>query len=183
MAWLALVAQAGGAVVNAQGQKQQADAQAEQLTMQANQDNQTADMTQSSGYQAARRIRTQGASNIGQANAAMAASGVDVSQGTAVDVREKITQNTEQDALNTILNADSRASNQRLQAFYEQQGAADAVKAGKMGLAKSALGALGGASNASGWKTAAGSSSSGSGGFNADLQSSYSGFDTPSNYG
>jgi hypothetical protein len=182
MAWLALVAQGAGAVVNAQGQKEQANAQAEQLTMQANQDDQTAAMTQSAGYQAARRIRTQGTSNIGQANAAMAASGVDVSQGTAVDIREKITQNAESDALNTILNSDSRATNQRLQAFYERQGAADAVKAGQMGLARSALGALGGASNASGWKTAAGSSGSSSG-FNADYQSSYSGFDTPSNYG
>jgi len=172
MAWLALVAQAGGAVVSAQGAKQQANAQAQQLTMQANQDDQTADMTQSAGYQAARRIRTQGATNTGQATAAMAASGVDVSQGTANDVREKITQNTEQDALNTILNADSRASNQRLQAFYERQGAADAVKAGQMGVVKSALGALGGASKASGWKTSGGSSSS------ADTS-----FNNPSDYG
>ncbi len=171
MAWLALVAQAGGAVVGAQGAKQQAAAQAQQLTMQANQDNQTADMTQSAGYQAARRIRTQGASNIGAANASLAASGVDVSQGTANDIREKITQNTEQDALNTILNADSRATNQRTQAFYEQQGAADALKAGQMGVVKSALGALGGASKASGWKTSVNSSS-------ADTS-----FNNPSDYG
>lgn len=181
MAWLALVAQAGGAVVGAQGAKQQANAQAQQLDMQANQDDQTAAMTQSAGYQAARRIRTQGATNIGQANASLAASGVDVSQGTATDIRQKITQNTEQDALNTILNSDSRATNQRLQSFYERQGAADALKAGQMGVARSALGALGGATNASGWKTAAGSS--GSGGFNPQYQSSYSGFDNPSNYG
>jgi len=173
MAWLALVAQAGGAVVNAQGEKQAANAQAEQLTMQSNQDNQTADQTQAAGYQAAQRIRTQGKSNVGAATASLAASGVDVSQGTANDIRTKITQNAEQDAVNTILNSDSKASNQRLQAYYEQQGAADALKAGRTALAKTALSALaGGAKTTSGWKTAAGSSSS------ADTS-----FDNPSDYG
>ncbi|SDI65362.1 hypothetical protein SAMN04487926_12158 [Paraburkholderia steynii] len=173
MAWLALVAQAGGAAINAQGEKASANAQADQLTMQANQDNQTADATQAAGYQAARRIRTQGQTNVGAANASLAASGVDVSQGTATDIRTKITQNAEQDAMTAILNADSKATNQRLQAFYETQGAADARKAGQQALAKGALSALaGGAKSSSGWKTAAGSTSS------ADTS-----FDTPSNYG
>src|ERR1044072_394468 len=132
MAWLALVAQAGGAGGGGRGGKQQGSGPSQQLTMQANQDDQTAAMTQSAGYQAARRIRTQGATNVGAANASLAASGVDVSQGTANDIRQKITQNAETDALNTILNADSRATNERTQAFYERQGAADATKAGQM---------------------------------------------------
>lgn len=182
MAWLALVAQAGGAVVGAQGAKQQAAAQSQQLTMQANQDDQTASSTQSAGYQAARRIRAQGVSNIGAANASLSASGVDVSQGTANDIRQKITQNAETDALNTILNADSSATNQRAQAFYERQGAADALKAGRLGVIKSVLGGLSGIASSSGWKTASGSgkpdSSSGGGGSSYD-----SSFDNPSDYG
>lgn len=178
MAWLALVAQGGGAVLNAQGTKAAANAQASQLTTQAAQDNQTADLTQAAGYQAAQRIRTQGKSNVGAANASLAASGVDVSQGTANDIREKITQNSEQDAMNTILNADNRATNMRTQAGFEQNAAADALKAGRIGVAKGALSALaGGANSSSGWKTAAGSSSGG--GFNANYQSSYSGIDNP----
>jgi hypothetical protein len=163
MAWLALVAQAGGAVLNAQGQKQQAQAQATQLDAQATQDQQSANSIQSSGYQTAKRIRMQGDSTVGQANGALAASGVDVSSSTAQDVRTKITQNAESDALNTILNADSKATNLRTQAYFEQQGAADALKAGQTGVIKSALSAFGGASQAySGWKSSAGSSSASS---------------------
>lgn len=182
MAWLALVAQGAGAVVNAQGTKQAANAQAQSYEAQANQDNTTADQTQAAGYQAAQRIRTQGRTNVGQANSALAASGVDVSQGTANDVRTKITTNTEQDAMNTILNSDSRATNMRTQAGLEQQAATDALKAGQIGLVKGALSALaGGATTGNNWKTAAGSTNSS--GFNANYQSSYSGIDNPSNYG
>lgn len=161
MAWMALIAQAGGAVLNAQGQKQAAAAQADQFTAQANQDNTTAQSIQDAGYQTAQRMRTQGKSTEGQANAALAASGVDVSQGTAQDVRTKIDQNAQQDALNTILNADSKATNMRTQAGFEQAGAADAIKAGKLGVAKTALSAFGGAATTSNnWKTSANSTSS-----------------------
>lgn len=161
MAWLALVAQAGGAVLNAQGQKQAANAQAEQYTAQANQDNTTAQSIQDAGYQTAQRMRTQGKSTMSQATAALAASGVDVSQGTANDVRTKIDQNAQQDALNTIMNADSKATNLRTQAGFEQEGATDAIKAGKLGVAKTALSAFGGAATTSNnWKTSATSSGS-----------------------
>lgn len=163
MAWIALAAQAGGAILNAQGAKQAANAQAQQFGEQADQDDSSANQIQDAGYQTAKRIRTQGASNVGAANASLAASGVDVSQGTANDVRTKITQNAEQDALNTILSSDSKATNMRTQAGYERQGAADALKAGQQGVLKSALSAFGGAASAqsrSGWKTAASSSSS-----------------------
>lgn len=161
MAWLALIGQAGGAILNAQGQKQAAAAQADQFTAQANQDNTTAQSIQDAGYQTAQRMRTQGKSTVGQANAALAASGVDVSQGTAQDVRTKITQNAETDALNTILNADSKATNLRTQAGFEQEGATDAIKAGKLGVAKTALSAFGGAATTSNnWKTSASSTSS-----------------------
>lgn len=169
MAWLALVAQAGGAVLNAQGTKAAANAQADALDEQATQDNETANLTQDSGYQAARRIRTQGQTNIGAANASLAASGVDVNSSTANDIRTKITQNAEDDALNTILNTDNRATNQRLQAGFEENAALDARKAGQTALAKSALSSLaGGAQSSSGWKTAAGSSAS-SADANADM--------------
>jgi hypothetical protein len=163
MGWFALAAQAGGAILNAQGAKQAANAQASQLNTQAAQDETSANQVQSSGYQSAKRIRQQGQSTVGQANAALAASGVDVSQGTANDVRTKITQNAESDALNTILNADSKATNLRTQAGFERSGAADALKAGRTGVLKSALSAFGGASQSySGWKSAAGSSSAAS---------------------
>lgn len=163
MAWLALVAQAGGAVLNAQGQKQTDLAQADQIDTQAGQDMQTANDTQAAGYQAARRMRTQGQSTSSQATASLAASGVDVNSPTANLIRTKINQNADSDALNTILGADSKATNQRIQAGFEEQAATSARAAGNQALAKSALSALaGGASGSSGWKSAAGSQASSS---------------------
>lgn len=152
MAWIALAAMAVSSVMGAKGNQDSANAQATQIRQDASQDQVSAQQIQDQGYQTAKRIRQKGDENTGAADAAMAASGVDVSQGTAQDVRKKITQNTEQDALNTILSSDLKATNLRTQAEYKMDAANDTVAAGKA----SALGSLfkGAGSTASAWKTA-----------------------------
>lgn len=135
MAWVPLAAMAVGTVMQANGQRSAANAQATALDQQAQQTDERAALLVSQGKQSARRYREQGQANVGQANAAMAASGVDVSQGTAADVRSKITQNSEQDALNAILSADENATNLQQTAANTRMAAADARNAGN----KSAL--------------------------------------------
>jgi hypothetical protein len=122
---------------------------------QAAQDEQQANSVQAQGYQQAKRIRTQGTSNVGAANAALAASGVDVAQGTANDVRSKIVQNSEQDALNTILSADTKATSLRTQAGLDRASGDDAARAGRLGALTSVLRGASAMTTKTGWKTAA----------------------------
>lgn len=146
---------AGSSILSAAGSIQSGDAQQTAANAQAAQDDQSATSVQQQGYQTAKRIRTQGASTVSAATAALSASGVDVSQGSANDVRQKIDQNAQQDALNTILSSDSKATNLRSQADLERQGGANAATAGKLGAVSSLLKGGAAFSNKSGWKTAA----------------------------
>ncbi|MBY4831748.1 hypothetical protein [Burkholderia dolosa] len=135
---------ASGAAGQGTAALQAAEFNAQQQLMQA-------DQTQAAGYQQAKRIREQGRSTIGQANAALAASGVNVGTGTANDVRERIGQNTETDALNTILSADQKATSLRGQAQMTLAAGQQQQRAGGIG----ALGSvLSGASKfITGWKS------------------------------
>ena len=146
----------GSTAMSASGSVMQGNATRNASYAQAAQEEQQANSVQAQGYQQAKRIRTQGASTEAAANAAMSASGVDVSQGTARDVRTKIVQNSEQDALNTILSADTKATSLRTQAGLDRSSGDDAARAGVFGAIGSVL--RGGASLAAsknGWKTLA----------------------------
>ncbi|KVF08989.1 hypothetical protein WJ04_09165 [Burkholderia vietnamiensis] len=140
------------AVMSAQSQKKEGQAQEAAANFQADQQDTQAAQTQAMGYQQAKRIREQGTSNIGQANAALASSGVDVGTGTSNDIRQKITQNTETDALNSILNADNRATSLRQQATMTRMAGANAAEAGNTNALTSLL--RGGSQMMGGWKTA-----------------------------
>lgn len=157
---LGMSAVAGTSLLSAGNASNQGEAQASAYEAAANQDEQRSTILQQQGYQTARRIRSQGQSNLGAANAALAASGVDVSQGTSADVRTKVVQNTEQDALNAILSADNQALDLRGSAAQKRAAANTARDSGS----SSALGSIiGGAGKIlTGWgKTG---SSTGSGG-------------------
>lgn len=140
----------GSSVLSGFGAAQQGSAQAQAANFAAAQDETQADQTQAAGYQQAKRIRQQGEAVQGQASAALSASGVDVNTGTSNDVREKIGQNAETDALNTILNSDQRASSLRQQAALERTTARNASSAGGLNALTSVLG--GGSKFLTGWK-------------------------------
>lgn len=140
--------------MGAQSQKQEGEDQQAAANFQANQQDTQAAQYQAMGYQQAKRIREQGQSTLGQANAALAASGVNVGTGTSNDVRQHIAQNTETDALNTILNADNRATTLHQQATMTRAAGANAAAAGNTNALTSLL--RGGSQMmGSGWKTAA----------------------------
>ncbi|MCA8323281.1 hypothetical protein [Burkholderia cepacia] len=142
-------------LTSASGSAQQGTAAEQAAQFNAQQELMQADQTQAAGYQQAKRIRDQGRSTVGQANAALAASGVNVGTGTANDVRQRIGQNTETDALNTILSADTKAQAMRGQAQMTLAAGQQQQRAGNMG----ALGSvLSGASKfITGWKSLASS--------------------------
>ncbi|AJY13960.1 hypothetical protein K6W16_10365 [Burkholderia dolosa] len=145
----------GSVLTSASGASQQGDAASQAAMFAAQQSLMQADQTQAAGYQQAKRIREQGASTVGQANASLAASGVNVGTGTSNDVRQRITQNTEMDALNSILNADTRATALRGQADMDMRSAQGQSRAGGVNALSSVLS---GASNfITGWKKLASS--------------------------
>lgn len=111
-----------------------ANAQAEQAAADANTE-------RSAAIVQAERIRKLARIQAGEANASLAGSGVEVDAGTAVNINEEITRNSEEDAALTIfggsnkaqrLNADASnyklAGNQARNASYSQ--AASTVLAG-----------------------------------------------------
>lgn len=78
-----------------------ADAQSDQSQIDA-------DNAASAATVQAERIRKMARAQAGQANAAMAASGVEVGEGTALNINEEIYGNAEEDAVMTILNGENQ---------------------------------------------------------------------------
>lgn len=139
-----------GAYSTVQSGKQQqlnADAQSEQATLDANTEKSAAQVQ-------AERIRKMARIQAGEANAALAASGVEVGEGTALNINREIYENAEEDAALTVFGGANRA--QRLNVD-----AKNLRTAGNM--ARSNANAQAGAtlistagSTYSGWKTSAG---------------------------
>lgn len=78
-----------------------ADAQSEQAQLDA-------DSAASAAKVQADRIRRIARNQAGEANAALAASGVEVGEGTALNINEEIYGNAEEDAVMTILNGENQ---------------------------------------------------------------------------
>lgn len=78
-----------------------ADAQSEQAQLDA-------DNAASAARVQADRTRRLARINAGQANASLAASGVEVGEGTALNINEEIYGNAEEDAVMTILNGENQ---------------------------------------------------------------------------
>jgi len=87
-----------------------ADAQSEQAQIDA-------DNAASAAKVQADRIRKLARNQAGEANAALAASGVEVGAGTALNINQEIYQNAEEDAVMTILNGE----NQRQRGYVDAQ--------------------------------------------------------------
>lgn len=77
---------------------------------------QNAVTTKQSGIDDARRIKLQTLSNIATQKVAMAANGIDIDEGSALDLTDTTKYFGEMDALTTVNNAQSRAS------AYESEG-------------------------------------------------------------
>ena len=85
-----------GTIVNGQNQKEQANAQAQQAL---NESAYEADAYK----QEADKIRRAGKSQVGEVNASLAASGVKIGEGTALELKKTVIQRSEEDALTAIM--------------------------------------------------------------------------------
>lgn len=151
-----LVAGMAGGVVGGVSSYQQGKAQQAQYNYQAkvNEENariaqENANVQRQQGIEEARLQRIKAASTIGSQKAAMAANGVDVTQGTAVDVIADTAAIGELDALQTQYNYEAKARSYEAQANnFQNQANLDVIsgknayKAGKVGAIQSGLAGL-----------------------------------------
>jgi hypothetical protein len=139
----ASVLAAGGAVYSGQQQKKMSNYQAAQAEADAE------------AAQAARveadRIRKAGRAQAAQANASLAASGVDTGEGTALRIQSGIVGDAEQDAYQTILNGTNQSARLNAQASADRISGRNASTSGYISAGSSLLSA-GGTYN--GWKKA-----------------------------
>lgn len=105
------------------------------------------------GQVEAERIRKLGKRQIAEAMAAYAGSGIDVSEGTPLDINRDIEAGVEEDAALAIMGGNDRALRLNAQAQGDRMGAGNARQAGRLNAANSLL--QGAAGVASGWKSSA----------------------------
>ncbi|AXS56981.1 hypothetical protein [Klebsiella pneumoniae] len=144
----ASVLAAGGAVYSGQQQKKMSNYQAAQAEADA-------EASQKAARVEAERIRKAGARQAAAANAAMAASGVETGEGTALRITSGITEDAEQDAYQTILNGVNSSNRLQSQAQADRISGGNAATAGYINAGGSLLSA--GATAYSGWKKSGGS--------------------------
>ncbi|HDX8826351.1 TPA: hypothetical protein RQO33_000267 [Klebsiella michiganensis] len=136
---------AGGAVASGQQQKKMANYQAAQAEADA-------EASKAAAKVEAERIRKAGRQQASAANAALAASGVETGEGTALRVTSGITGDAEQDAYQTILNGVSSSNRLQAQAQADRISGSNAATAGNISAGSSLLSAGGTAYD--GWKKA-----------------------------
>ncbi|MGX8883192.1 hypothetical protein ACWWD9_08255 [Methylovorus sp. SPW-M1] len=135
--------------------------QAAQASYQADQARADAQAEKGAAQVQAEKIRKAGRQQMAQARTSLAASGVDVNDGTSTIINQSIAANVEEDALTAILNGSNRANRLNAQADAYDISASNAKTASYIDATSSVL--AGGYKIASGWKTAAqtGNASSG----------------------
>ena len=106
---MAAVASAGGSIYSGMQQQQAADTNAELSRRQGAQEKDAA-------VAQAEKIRKAARAQAGQANAALAASGVAIGEGTAVRINEQIYRDSEDDAYSTLLTGTRRQQSSNDQA-------------------------------------------------------------------
>ncbi|MDY7622532.1 hypothetical protein ABUK00_07670 [Raoultella planticola] len=144
----ASVLAAGGAVYSGQQQKKMSNYQAAQAEADA-------EASQKAARVEADRIRKAGARQAAAANAAMAASGVETGEGTALRITSGVTEDAEQDAYQTILNGVNSSSRLQAQAQADRFTGSNAATSGYINAGSSLLSA--GGTAYSGWKKSGGS--------------------------
>lgn len=132
-----------GALQQGQQQKDYANYQAAQAKADAKAERDAAEIH-------ADKIRKAARLQAGQARAAIAGSGVDVGEGTPVDINSSIYGNAEEDAWSTILTGKSKANQLNAQAEGFRISGKNAQTASYFSAASSALSA--GSQIAKGWK-------------------------------
>lgn len=136
---------AGGAVAGGIQQQKMANYQADQA-------NADAEAARASARVQADRIRKAGREQAAQANAALAASGVETGEGTALRITSGITGDAEQDAYTTILNGMNTGARYNALAQADRLSGRNAAMSGYINAGSSLLSAAG--AGYSGWKKA-----------------------------
>ncbi|EPH0596585.1 hypothetical protein [Klebsiella pneumoniae] len=136
---------AGGAVASGQQQKKMANYQAAQAEADA-------EASKAAAKVEAERIRKAGRQQASTANAALAASGVETGEGTALRVTSGITGDAEQDAFQTIMNGNNQGARLNSQAQADRISGSNAATSGYINAGSSLLSA--GGTAYSGWKSA-----------------------------
>lgn len=131
------------AAVSAAGQRQQGAAAQNAGNAQGQLLDEQAAQVLDSGTQEADKIRTAAESGRGAAVAGMAASGVKIGEGSALEVERKILTTGEEDAMMTLLNADRQARSLRNQARIVRAGGQQAQTASQFQMAGTFLQAAG----------------------------------------
>lgn len=144
---------AGAAASTVYGAQQQADAAADQAKAIGQQSAEQAGRDQDAAAAEAERIRKAGRAQVAEANAALSASGVSVTEGTPLLIDQDIYARSEFDAMNAILSGERRvreADQQRKNANAQAKAASQAAWTGAV---TSLLGQGAGALKASGWRS------------------------------
>lgn len=117
----------------------QGNAAAEAGRMQAEQAEEAAFLARTAATGDARNARVIGERHLGGMRAAYSASGVDINQGSVLDVLADSSANIERDAQNILLRGEISANAYKDQAALDRRRAGAATTAGYMGAASSIL--------------------------------------------
>jgi hypothetical protein len=139
----ALIIMGVGAVVSMAGQNQQGGAAKNAANAQGKLLDTQAEEVTDSGIQEAGKIRKMAEAGRGAAVASMAASGVQIGEGSALEVERKILSTGEEDAMMTLLNVDRQARSLRNQARIVRAGGQQAQTASQYQMAGTFLQAAG----------------------------------------
>lgn len=135
---------AGTAIYSANQQSEMADYQAAQAQADANADKSAAEVQ-------AEKIRKLARIQAGEATASLAGSGVDVGEGTALNINKDIYGRAEEDAVMTVFGGTDRAARGYADASMSRMKGDTAQTAGYLNATSSVLSAYG--TVAKGWKT------------------------------
>lgn len=149
----AMYAMAAGSAISALGQIQQGKAQQKAYEEQAQQAVNEGAYRADAAKAQAEKIRKAGRAQVGEARASLAASGVKLGDGTALEVEGDITRNSEEDALSALLSGKRSTDAAQQEAKLLNRAGSNAVTNSIYGAAGTVLST--GANIASGWKKSA----------------------------
>lgn len=146
---VAMYALAAAAAVSAYSSYQQGENQKDWADYQARQAEADAKAEKSAAEVQAEKIRKMARIQAGEATASLAGSGVDVGEGTALNINKEIYRNAEDDAVMTIFGGVDRAARGNAEAAGYRLKGSQAQQAGYLNATSSLLSAYGTA--ARGW--------------------------------
>ena len=147
---VAYAAMATGTVLSAYSAYQQGENQKDWADYQAKQAEADAKAEKSAAEVQAEKIRKMSRIQAGEATASIAGSGVDVGEGTALNINKDIYANAEEDAVMTVFGGSDRAARGNAEAAGYRLKGEQAQTAGYLNAASSVL--AGGVQIATGWK-------------------------------